>query len=266
MVKNIGFLLILVLAVAYGYGCEGDPSMGTSAITNSNQAEEFDTQRGVGVSARAFLSDEKYTRLVVEVDWIGDFKPSQRGIDSLHSFLLNRLNKPAGIDIILDDTIPSPNVESYTTESIRELERNNRDLLTDNQTLTAYVIALDARSNEQNVLGVAYNNTSMALFQEEIVNNSGTFFRPSQIVVEGAVSRHEFGHFMGLVNNGSPMVAQPGSAEDHHDEENGAHCVVEESLMHFQIRTTNFCNTMMREFIPQLEPQDIVDLRANGGK
>jgi len=258
------YIFIFLLLVVHG--CNDGSSLNTEAAKNENEGSTFETQLGVGESARNLLSSESFTRLIVEIDWIGDYKPSARGMDSLKVFLEERLHKPNGIDVILDDSIASPGVLTHTTESIRELENLNRDFFTDNTTITVYLIALDARSENDNVLGIAYNNTSFALFQQQIVDNSGGFFRPSQYVIEGAVARHEFGHLMGLVNNGTPMVAGQGSLNDHHDEENGAHCIVEESLMHFQIRTTNFCNTMMREFIPALEPQDIIDLRANGGK
>lgn len=259
-------LYIFIFALIVVHGCDDGSSLTTEAAKNVNDGSNFETQLGVGESARDLLSSESFNRIIVEIDWIGDYRPSARGMDSLKVFLENRLHKPDGVDIIFDDSLATPGVLTHTTESIRELERTNRDFNTDNTTITVYMIALDARSENDNVLGVAYNNTSFALFQQQIVENSGSFFRPSQYVIEGAVGRHEFGHLMGLVNNGTPMVAGQGSLNDHHDEENGAHCTVEESLMHFQIRTTNFCTTMMREFIPALEPQDIIDLRANGGK
>lgn len=245
--------------------CSDNNSGGVTGSSN-NPALNFRADQDVGSSARDFLSDADFNALIIEVDWVENFKPSRAGLDSLKVFLEERLHKPAGIEIMYDESIPSPGLEEYEVEDIRNLEARYRDLEANNRTLAVYMVALDAASSDANVLGVAYNNTSFALFQRDVLIHSGKAFQPSQDIVEGAVMRHEFGHLMGLVNNGTPMIGDQDGVEDHHDEENGAHCTVEESLMHFQIRTSNFGETMMKESIPKLEPLDIRDLRANGGK
>jgi len=264
-IYQISTITVIVAVLVTTQACS-DNSLERISGDSNNPALNFRLDQEVGTSARELLTDENFTSIIVEVDWIEDFKPSQAGLDSLEVFLEKRLHKPSGIDIIYDESIPSPGLSEFEVEDIRELEAEYRDRKANNRTLVIYMLALNARSSDANVLGVAYNNTSLAVFQREILVNSGNILQPPQEIVEGAVMRHEFGHLMGLVNNGTPMIGDQDGVEDHHDEENGAHCTVEESLMHFQIRTSNFGESMMKETIPKLEPLDIRDLRANGGK
>ena len=82
----------------------------------------------------------------------------------------------------------------------------------------------DEYAGDPNVLGIAYRNTSMAIFQETIARHTGGALEPSAATVEGTVAAHEFGHVLGLVNNGSPM--------EHQDEPHGRHCDNEDCLMY----------------------------------
>ena len=119
---------------------------------------------------------------------------------------------------------------------------------------------LDGEFENPNVLGFAYFNTSMALLGGTIENNSDGFNQPSKETVESAVLQHEFGHILGLVDNGTPAI------QDHKDEANGAHCDEESCLMYYAVQTTNFMNNLTGGNIPELDAQCIQDLQANGGK
>jgi predicted Zn-dependent protease len=69
--------------------------------------------------------------------------------------------------------------------------------------------------------------------------------------------KHEFGHLMGLVDQGSPMQ------NDHKDADHGAHCINPSCLMYHAVETTGIDGT---NTIPELDAQCAVDLKANGGK
>ncbi|MDT8369855.1 MAG: hypothetical protein RQ745_11645 [Longimicrobiales bacterium] len=229
--------------------------------------ELFSHTLNPGASARAFLADEEFTALVVEIDVVGALQPGQEALDSLQVFLERRLNKPGGISIVLDESIPSPGLSPYSVAEVRALEEEHRDTFTEGSTLAAYFLFLDGSFETENVLGIAYFNTSMAIFEEVIRNNSGAIGEPRTEVIEATVMRHEIGHILGLVNNGTPMLGAQGGPDDHHDEAHGAHCTVEGSLMYFQVETTNFIvNLTSGGGVPELEPLDIADLRANGGR
>lgn len=221
-----------------------------------------------GSSAHDLLSDEAFTGLTIEMDYVEGMQPSQESIDSVRTFLERRLNKPGGIALFFDDAIPSPGPDDrYSADEIRELEEEHRDTFAEGSTIAAYYVFMDGTFENENVLGIAYYNTSMAIFEQVIRQHSGGVGEPRTPVIEATTLRHEMGHILGLVNNGSPMQGEQGGPDDHHDEARGAHCTVEGSLMYWRVETTEFiANLVGGGEVPGLEPLGIQDLRANGGR
>ncbi len=228
--------------------------------SGSDSTLSFSHTQGVGSSANNFLASTDFTRLIIEIDYVKGLKPSQQALDDLKAFLSARLNKPSGISIVLDDEIPSPNNSSFTSQEVYELEKQHRNTFTAENTIAAYFLVLDGAYKQENVLGIAYFNTSMALFEEVILNNSGGFGQPTVSTVEASVMMHEFGHILGLVNNGTDQV------QDHEDENHEAHCDIESCLMYYAIQTTDLMQNLMGGNIPTLDEQCLQDLKANGGK
>ncbi len=101
----------------------------------------------------------------------------------------------------------------------------------------------------------------MAVFEETIQSLSGGTFEPPEWVLQATVMTHEFGHILGLVNNGTPMLT------DHQDEANGKHCDVQDCLMNWAAETNNIVGALFNTGQPaELDSQCINDLQANGGK
>jgi hypothetical protein len=219
-----------------------------------------------GRSANDFLADSNFTTLAVEIDYMEGYAPLPDAIDSLRSFLQERLNKS---QIIINEptAIPSGGQQSYSADDVRSLEEQHRDLFTgytDSDTLTAYMIILDGQYSSGNVLGIAYYNTSTAFFGETIrqVSSSG-IAPPPRYKVEGTVFRHEFGHLFGLVNiEGSGTDMQ----NPHQDEANGHHCDNDQCLMYWAVETSDFFANLFDGNIPNLDQNCVLDLQANGGK
>jgi len=249
--KTIFGTLIILAFILSGCSSSGGSGGGGS---------DFSSTQNVGASANGFLASDNFTSLTIEVDYVQGFRPTQSALNNLRSFLQARLNKPGGISITLDDEITSPGNSPYSAQETFDLEKENRDTYTEGNTLAAYFIVLDGQFEQENVLGFAYFNTSMALLGGTIENNSGGFNQPSRETVETAVLQHEFGHILGLVDNGTPAV------QNHVDEANGAHCDVESCLMYFAVRTSDFTSNLMGGNVPELDSQCIQDLKANGGK
>lgn len=233
--------------------------MGCKSGGGNDQGSEFSSTEDVGASANEFLSSTNYTSLTIEIDYVEGFRPTQTALNNLRSFLQARLNK-SSVSISLDDEITSPGNSPYTAQEAFDVEQEHRDTFTEGNTLAAYFIILDGEFEQQNVLGFAYFNTSMALMGETIDENSGGVNQPSRETVETAVLQHEFGHILGLVDNGTPAI------QDHVDEANGAHCDVESCLMYFAVRTSDFMNNLSGGNVPELDSQCIQDLQGNGGK
>ena len=232
-----------------------DPESG-----NGEEAASFDSEAAPGASAEAFLDDDSFSRLHVEVDYMEGYEPTTAGLDSLKTALEAHLSK-SSITIAAPTRVPAAGQDSYTADEVRDLEAEHRDHYTRAQsdTLRAYFLVLDGKFDEGNVVGVAYYNTSMAFFGQTIQEISSGLGSPSREKVEATVFRHEFGHVLGLVNNGTPMQ------EAHQDDANGAHCTNEQCVMYYAIETTDYFSNLVNSKIPGFEEFCTKDMAAQGG-
>jgi predicted Zn-dependent protease len=225
--------------------------------------QKKDTTTGTNVIANDFLSDKKYDKLIVEIQYVKGFQPTPATVSNITTFLSNRLNKPGGITII-QTAISSPGKSSYTLDDVKNIESASRTQHNTSSTLTAYFIFVDAdyasNSTNSKVLGMAYAYSSMVIFEKTIQDNSGRFSQPSVTTVESTVTLHEFGHLLGLVNGGSPMQTP------HQDVANGKHCDDKSCLMYFEVESSDVLAHILGTNIPSLDANCLNDLRANGGK
>jgi hypothetical protein len=121
-----------------------------------------------GLSANDFLADSNFTDLVIEIDYMEGYAPNEEALDSLKAFLEQRLHKTS-ITILEPTVIPAGGQDSYSGDEIRDLEEEHRDEFTENMEddeLTAYMIIVDGKYNQKNVVGIAYYNTSNTFFGE----------------------------------------------------------------------------------------------------
>lgn len=214
-----------------------------------------------GVFPNDFLAASKFSRLVVEIQYVPGLQPHATTVSRLQTFLQNRLNKPDGVSVVLRE-IPSPGKQRYSLDDIVNIERSSRTQNTSGNTLSAYIICIDGEySGNQDlskVLGVAYYPSSIVLFEKTIQDLSGSPGQPSTLLLESTVSQHEFGHLLGLVNNGTALQSL------HQDEPNGKHCNNENCLMYYQAETSWGIGRVTQ--VPQLDAACLADLKANGGK
>ncbi|MFT6814944.1 MAG: hypothetical protein ACJAZ3_000840 [Sphingobacteriales bacterium] len=242
--KRILVLVITVMVLAVS--CKKD---GTS-ILNSIKPNDF-------------LSSNKYTSLTVEIVYVNGFKPTTNTVNNLKTFLTQRLNKPEGITII-EREIASPGNSSYSISDIISVEKNNRQQQTEGDNLAVFFFFADSdfsgNSGNSKVLGVQYDPSSMAMFEKTIQEFSGGFNQPTKTVLETTVIKHEFGHTLGLVNNGTSIMSE------HQDTPNGKHCDVDDCLMYFTAETSGDLGNLLGGDIPTLDSQCLADLKANGGK
>lgn len=235
---------------------------GCGDVTNGSngEPEPYAHDLAPGASANDFLAATEFDRLVVQVQYVAGHRPTDQALQDLQTFLNARLNKPGGIEIRLGAALQIQNQPSYSADDVRALEEQHRTEFTEGKTIAAYLLFLDGEyAGGANVLGIAYHNTSMAVFIEQIAQHTGGPLEPSQETVEATVANHEFGHLLGLVNNGSPMQTE------HQDEPNGNHCDNEDCLMHYSVRLSDFIANLLGG-MPQLDPNCLNDLQANGGK
>ncbi|GJM29467.1 MAG: hypothetical protein DHS20C17_21020 [Cyclobacteriaceae bacterium] len=248
------------LAVLLGVSC----SDSKDTAPNPNEIDKSVNQLPVGTSAADFLRDTEFDKLVVEIQYVEGYKPTTVALNNLKDFLLSTVNKSAGI-IFKESSIPSPGLAPYSVDDIKSIEDQNRTEYNSGKSLAAYIFFADGDYNQNSgnskVLGIAYRNTSMAIFEATVHDLSDQLLEPDREILESTIIHHEFGHVLGLVANGSTPQS------DHQDVAHGHHCDVEECLMNWVVQTGDVIeNLASSQAVPELDSQCQADLQFNGGK
>lgn len=222
-----------------------------------------DKHESLKITPFDFLSNQNYDQLEVEIIYVDGFQPTQGALDNLKNFLSARLNK-AGTITMVQNSMSSPGKSTFSLDDVRQIELNRRSRHTHDRVLTASILFLDGDFNENQanskVLGIAYSSSSMVMFEKTIKDLSGGIGKPSTLSLESTVSMHEFGHILGLTNNGTAMQAP------HEDQANKGHCNNNKCLMYYQVESSTFMDQLMGSGIPSLDANCLADLKANGGK
>lgn len=254
----LGFTIFL-------YGCSdatnptgpGDPTN----PGNDDPTVQFDSDAPPGDSARSFLNDRRFTVLNLEVDYMKGYEPTAEALDSLQTTLETHLNKST-IHISDPTQIPAEDEGPYSGDRIRNLEEEHRDHYTraESDTIHAYFLVLDGKFTDENVVGIAYHNTSMAFFGKTIEGITNEPTEPSREKVEASVFRHEFGHNLGLVDNGIPMQ------QEHQDDPNGPHCTEDQCVMDHALETTDYFSNLFDGTVPTFGQFCTEDMAAQDGE
>lgn len=256
--KSIKWLSFLFLVLVLTVGCDDDDPTTNPPDVDENAANK----QPLGTSANELLSSDEFTSIRVELAYAEGFRPTQETIDLLVPFLEERLDKPDGITLV-ESLIETNQEAPYDINEIVAIEEATRTVFNNGDEIGVWLFFSDGRSSGDSgnsvVLGSAYRNTSMVIYEKtfiELANNSTTPI--NRTLIETSTLRHEFGHIFGLVNVGTPLTS------DHEDENNNRHCNVEECLMYFQTVTNVFNNSSLSS-IPDFDPLCIADLQSNGG-
>lgn len=251
--KSANFYLLSLIVIFLFTGCIKDrPGTGFPVINAAND-------KITGASARDLLSQNNFASLKIEVQYMTGYAPDAPSLNNLTAFLNSILNKPGGITITQKEIAPEAK-SSYTTNDIATLEQKERTAYNSGNQLDAYVIITDGNYTNPAALGLSYRNTSICLLGKTIFDNSGGIGQVSRTKLEATVLEHEFGHLLGLVDLGTPMVS------NHKDAANGNHCNVQSCLMYYAVETTDFLGFAGAGNVPVLDSQCLADLHANGGK
>lgn len=248
-------IIVLFLAVlAFSCSKESDD------VTDPKSANRKTT----GSSANDFLSNDEFNSLTIELIYVDGYKPNQTSINNLKGFIEERTYKTGNVSFV-EKTISSPGITEYNVQKVADLEDDYREAYNFGDDLAMSILFLDGKSDQDEgnsvVLGTAYRNTSIVIFQSTIIESSNQSGEPDRVVLESTVLEHEFCHLLGLVNFGTPMQ------EDHQDEENGNHCDVESCLMNHQVVVgRSILGPASESAIPGLDAKCLADLQANGGK
>lgn len=245
----------LIIFLSFLLGC----SKSSTSYVNNPNAPDYLHNSPVGASANDLLAATKYSSLKIEVQYMTGFQPDAGALNHLQSLLTGLLNKPAGISIVTKEIPASGNI-NLSVNDIISIEKNNRTAFTNGTELAVYILFTNGNYTDNNVLGIAYKNTSAVLFGKKINDNSGGIGQASRTKLVATVVEHEIGHLLGLVDLGSAM--QTG----HKDATHGSHCNNNNCLMYYASETSDIFGFLITGNIPSFDTNCKADLTANGGK
>jgi predicted Zn-dependent protease len=261
LLRKIFFLIVPGLLAIFFSSCSENTYR--TPTDGDNRPFFYSHTQQAGTAAIDFLSDTNFAHLLIEVDHMPGYAPNREALDSLKAFMEQRLHKST-VTIKDPTVINSRNQQRYSAEQIRQIEQEERSTFSREDTLAAYMIIVDGKYQEQNLLGIAYFNTSNAFFGPSYEEVSSGIGPPSRFQIEALSFRHEFGHTFGLVNipNSGTEMQMP-----HQDTENGHHCDNENCLMYYATeRADLIAGTLSGDEIPGLDANCLADLEANGSK
>jgi hypothetical protein len=188
---------------------------------------------------RALLSSE-VPSLMLEVDSVEGLTLSSAAQDETVSVFSELTGKTGEIEVTLDDTFEGRGEDgSWDWSSIRSLSTRLRDIPSTEAQATVHVLLLDGQyagsTSDGSVLGLAEGHDLVVLFEGAIrqscervaaeVDRGQAFEDRLCDQTQLAVLVHEYGHILGLVNSGTPMV------EPHEDPDSPGHDTVSECVM-----------------------------------
>lgn len=232
---------------------------------------------------RDFLSAADYTKWVVEIDAVdGQLAPGE-AMATLRDRLTGAVNKQDGIEFRSSDNLAERG-GTWTDKDLLQLSEANRDIETGGKTAVLHLLFVDGSYEREGVLGVTYTSKRndgsvvssgpIVIFSESIREACAPVVLVSPCIdintYWAAVLVHEFGHALGLVDNGIAM--QRNHEAETCDTGSGSrpdqgHSANSESVMHCAIETFDIANVFGGGGPPTtFDDDDKADMCAAGGK
>jgi len=219
--------------------------------------EAISCENLTGACRYEILRSSNYSRLHIEINFVTDNSPDSDAIDLLKTRIQEVTDKTS---VSVSQKSFGSTDESYSLEEILEIENAQRERYKSGNTFIIHILYLNGeyQDNDQ-TLGLAFKGSSFVLFKEKIEDAS--FLLISDKDIEKSVIVHEFGHLLGLINNGYQ------SPHDHEDPEHPNHSNNEDSVMYWAIESQDIANQIDGEPPNNFDLDDLDDLeRMKEGK
>jgi predicted Zn-dependent protease len=195
-----------------------------------------------GDNAKLYLQNNQYDNIIIEIDYVKGREPNNKSLNELVTFLENICGKDQ-IPFVWSDVITLENYDvnmTYSTEDLRNLERQYRDYFNNDNTVVIYILYLNGNfssdDDDKRVIGRAYSSSSVAMSMDVInlETESNALYNKENLTLH-----HEVGHLLGLVNFGYE------SESPHENKTKPGHCIIDDCIMrkgkNYDL-TYKFCN------------------------
>ena len=230
---------------------------------------------GGGPGPKDYVSDDDYTKWVIEVDIIEGQAPPGGVLDFVRTRLAGVVSKPDGVEIRIDDTLPARG-GTWSQKDVLDYSGAHFDTDTSGNTVAIHLLFVDGTYDQGNVLGATFSRESssgqvvetgpIVIFSDVIRDGCALLCLDDSEPQFRAVTTHEFGHAMGLVDNGIDMVRpHEASTCGNPPQPDEGHSSNPRSVMNCDVETTGIFNIgggPPTEF----DSDDRADLCAAGGK
>ena len=197
------------------------------------------------------LQSSQYSKLHIEINYVTDNAPDSDAINLLKQRIKDVSDKTS---ITVSQSAFGSTDNSYSLEEIIDIEKKERERFKSDETFVIHILYLNGEYQDNDkTLGLAYTGSSFVLFKEKIEDASFLLISPADI--EKSVIVHEFGHLLGLINNGYQ------SPHDHEDSQHPNHSNNEESVMYWAIESQDIGNQIDGEPPNEFDADDLDDLR-----
>lgn len=190
-----------------------------------------------------FIRAEPYSRLVLEVDAARGWAPRAEAMTAIPDALDAVLDKPDGVQAVLDATLePVGEDHVWTFSELNALAEATADLEVEANTVKMHVLFVDGSyagdDPDAVILGLAWGRSKLALFSQTIAVSCQGQVGPGLeerlcAGTERSVWVHEIGHLLGLVDNGTPMIT------DREDPDHPHHDINEDCVMYWAAERQN---------------------------
>ncbi len=234
------FLAITIMLVLATPGC-----------LDSLKDELVSCDNATGQCRYEILRANEYSSIHLEINYVTGNSPDSDALNLLKQRIKEVTDKST---VTISQSSFGSTQNSYTLEEILEIENEERSRFKSGNTFVIHILYLNGeyKDNDQ-TLGLAYSGTSFVMFKEKI--EDAAFLLISAKDIEKSVIVHEFGHLLGLVNNGYQ------SPHDHEDPQHPHHSNNEDSVMYWAIESQDIANQIDGEPPNNFDSDDLDDLR-----
>lgn len=227
---------------------------------------------GGGPGPKDYVSDDDYTKWVIEVDSIQGQAPPAGVLDFVKGRLAAVVSKPDGIEVRIDDALPARG-GTWSGKDVLDYSKAHFQADTSGKTAAIHLLFVDGRYEQEGVLGATFSRETnsgkvtetgpIVIFADAIRDGCGPICLSGTTPAFRSVVVHEFGHAIGLVNNGIDMV-DPHEASTCNGQADQGHSSNSNSVMNCDVETSGIFN--LRAPPDDFDADDKADLCNAGGK